>query len=122
MIGAAVGFYLKSPYFLLFVLFLMGAQSTFFGPIKYGILPEQLHEDELIGGNGIIESGTFVSILLGTILGGLLILSADGRTMISAMILVIAIIGWLTSFYIPRTRPADPALAINYNFISELRL
>ncbi len=119
MIGAGVGFYLESPYFLLFVLFLMGTQSTFFGPIKYGILPEQLKQDELIAGNGIIESGTFVAILFGTILGGLLILSADGRTMISAMILFVAISGWMASFYIPRTRPADPTLAINLNFISE---
>ncbi len=119
MIGAGIGFYFESPYFLLSVLFLMGTQSTFFGPIKYGILPEQLREDDLIGGNGIIESGTFIAILLGTIFGGLLILSDSGSTLISTMIVLVAISGWLISFQIPRTRPADPTLSVNYNFITE---
>ena len=73
MIMCAVGFYLQSVYFLLFVLFLMGAQSTFFGPIKYSLLPEHLRDDELISGNGLIEGGTFLSILLGTMFGGLII-------------------------------------------------
>ena len=61
MIGAAVGFFLNSPYVLMFILFLMGAQSAFFGPLKYGILPDQLQQDELISGNGLIEAGTFVA-------------------------------------------------------------
>ena len=69
MIGATIGFMMESVGFLMTVLFLMGTQSTFFGPIKYGILPEKIEQDELIGGNGLIEAGTFVSILIGTIWG-----------------------------------------------------
>ena len=59
MLGAAVAFYLDSVYALITLLFLMGAQSSLFGPVKYGILPQHLREDELVGGNGLIESGTF---------------------------------------------------------------
>ena len=64
MIGTAIGFYLQSVSFLMIMLFLMGTQSTFFGPLKYAILPDHLHKDELIGGNGLIEAATFLAILL----------------------------------------------------------
>ena len=67
---AAVGFYLQNINFLLFVLFLMGTQSSFFGPLKYGILPQLLRKNELIGGNALIETGTFLAILVGTMYGG----------------------------------------------------
>ena len=70
MVIAVAGFVLSSLACLLFALFLMGAQSTLFGPLKYAILPQHLHEDEMIGGNALIETGTFLAILLGTILGG----------------------------------------------------
>src|ERR1700722_15122837 len=78
MVFAAIGFAAHSPYFLLFVLFCMGVHSTFFGPIKYALLPQHLEEDELLSGNAYIESGTFLAILLGTILGGALILQSGG--------------------------------------------
>lgn len=99
MIGAAVGFYIDSINFLLFILFLMGTQSAFFGPVKYGILPDQLVEKELVGGNALIQTGTFVSILVGTILGGLLILTDNGAIAISTLVIGVAIIGWVCSFY-----------------------
>ncbi|MCF6317777.1 MAG: MFS transporter, partial [Proteobacteria bacterium] len=73
MLIATLGFYLNSIPLLLTVLFLMGSQSSLFGPVKYGYLPQHLSKDELVGGNGLIESSTFLSILLGTILGGILI-------------------------------------------------
>ena len=73
MVLAATGFWLQSVPFLLGVLFLMGAQSALFGPIKYSILPQHLHPDELIGGNALVEAGTFLTILIGTLVGGILI-------------------------------------------------
>lgn len=119
MIGATVGFYMESVWILMAILFLMGTQSTFFGPIKYGILPEKIEEDELIGGNGLIEAGTFVSILVGTLVGGLLILAENGILMISGIVIFIAILGWVSSFYIPEGQPAAPRLKVNYNFLKE---
>ena len=102
MIGATVGFYMGNIWFLMTILFLMGAQSTFFGPIKYGILPEKIEEDELIGGNGLIEAGTFISILIGTLVGGLLILAENGIPMISGMVILIAILGLGEQFLHPK--------------------
>jgi acyl-[acyl-carrier-protein]-phospholipid O-acyltransferase/long-chain-fatty-acid--[acyl-carrier-protein] ligase len=119
MIGATIGFYLESVGFLMTILFLMGTQSTFFGPIKYGILPEKIEEDELIGGNGLIEAGTFISILVGTLIGGLLILTENGILMISSMVILVAILGWVSSFYIPKGQAASPELRVDYNFLKE---
>ncbi len=119
MLAAAVGFYLQSVAFLMTVLFLMGTQSSFFGPIKYGILPDQLHEDELIGGNALIEAGTFVAILIGTILGGLLILAEGGITWVSGMVIGVAVIGWISSLSIPSTGAAAPDITVRYNVFTE---
>ena len=115
----ALGLALGSTYFLLAVLFLMGAQSTFFGPIKYSILPAALREDELIGGNALVEAGTFLAILVGTIAGGLLISLDSGIAIVGATVLGLAIAGWLGSLGIPRAEPPQPELAINRNFLTE---
>ena len=115
MAGAAIGFYLGNLYFLMVILFLMGAQSTFFGPIKYSILPQHLNEDELIAGNGLIQMGTFLSILTGTILGGISILSDGGDTLVSFLIIGIAAAGWLASCAIPKTTPVNPNLKLSAN-------
>jgi acyl-[acyl-carrier-protein]-phospholipid O-acyltransferase / long-chain-fatty-acid--[acyl-carrier-protein] ligase len=115
----AIGLHLGDPYLLLGVLFLMGAQSAFFGPVKYGILPNHLAENELVGGNGLIEAGTFLAILVGTIAGGLLILRADGIAIVSVVLLVLAIAGWLASRSIPVAEPDMPDLKINPNVIAE---
>ncbi|KOR31245.1 2-acyl-glycerophospho-ethanolamine acyltransferase [Achromatium sp. WMS2] len=118
MLAAALGFYLDNLYFLLTVLFLMGTQSAFFGPIKYGILPDHLDEHELLGGNALIETTTFLAILTGAILGGLLILNRDyGILAISASVVAVAILGWITSLFIPTTTPAVPNLKVGYNII-----
>lgn len=119
MVLAIIGFYLKNTYFLMFVLFALGVQATFFGPLKYAILPEHLHENELIAGNGLIEAGTFIAILFGTILGGALILQKNGEYVISAIIMLVAIVGWCSSLFIPKTNNYQAKLKINYNFISE---
>lgn len=121
MVFATVGFYFQNTYFLMFVLFALGTQATFFGPLKYAILPEHLHENELIAGNGLIEAGTFISILFGTILGGALILQKNGEYVISAIIMLVALAGWCSSLFIPRANTHQAELKINYNFISETK-
>ena len=103
---ASIALYQQNTYFLLGILFLLGAQSAFFGPLKYSILPDHLRTDELIGGNGLIEMGTFTSILLGTITGGLLIRTDIGLGLVSSLLIVCAISGWLASRFIPISMPA----------------
>ncbi len=119
MIACAVGFYLQSVYFLLVILFLMGVQSTFFGPIKYSLLPEHLKDDELISGNGLIEGGTFLSILLGTIFGGLIIRTEYGVEVLSLCVVGFSIIGWISSRSIPKAPIGDPKLKIGWNIVAE---
>lgn len=116
---AAIGFYTAQPYYLLGVLFLMGTQSAFFGPLKYSILPSHLHQDELIGGNALIEGGTFLAILIGTIAGGLIILTDNGVALISVGILALALLGWGSSFMIPRSQAAAPDLKISANILGQ---
>lgn len=119
MLGAALGFFWQHTGLLMLILFLMGTQSAFFGPLKYGILPDQLAENELIGGNALIDSSTFVAILLGTICGGLLIMAEGGPLIISVIVIAVAALGLFASFSIPPTQPADASLKIHYNFLLE---
>lgn len=116
---AAAGLYWQNTAYLMGVLFLIGTQATFFGPVKYAILPDQLREDELLPGNGLIEAGTFLGILIGTILGGILILANHGNALISTLLIAFALSGWMSSWFIPRIYSAAPKLKINYNFIQE---
>lgn len=116
---AALGFAVENYWMLLGVLFCAGTQAAFFGPLKYSILPEHLKESELIGGNALVEAGTFLAILLGTILGGVLILKAGGVTAISAIIIVVALFGWIASRSIPKAGRGSPGLKVNFNFIAE---
>lgn len=122
MLLATAGFALAGNGFVafeLFVLLLLGVQATFFGPVKYGILPDLLAPEELMGGNALIEAGTFVAILLGTIAGGLLILAPYGKTIVSAALLLFALGGWCASLFIPRAGRAAPDLRINPNIWAE---
>ncbi len=119
MILAAIGYLAESLGLLMTVLFLMGTQSTFFGPLKYGILPDHLRENELIGGNALIEAGTFLAILFGTIVGSQLVLAEGGVAWISAIVITLALVGWAGSWFIPRSAPAAPDLRINPNFLAE---
>lgn len=114
MTVAALGFYFNNIPLLLFVLFLMGFQSSLFGPVKYGYLPQHLHKDELVGGNGLIESSTFLSILIGTILGGLLI-ALDSIYPIAISILCIATAGFISSQFIPKTPASSPEIKLSFN-------
>ncbi|HEX3971794.1 MAG TPA: MFS transporter [Stellaceae bacterium] len=101
------------------ILFLLGIQAAFFGPVKYGILPELLTPEELLPGNAVIEAGSFLAILIGTIAGGLLILMKDGPTIVSATLLTCAIGGWIASLCIPRTESGASNLRINPNIVAE---
>ena len=114
MLTAAAGFVLGNVWFLMTVLFLMGAQSAFFGPLKYGILPEQLGSDELIGGNAWVQGATFIAILLGTLFGKL-VLEDEGVVIVSALVVTMAVLGWLASRFIPSTGVAAPELKVDYN-------
>jgi len=114
MIAAGVGFLAGSVWFLMLVLFLMGTQSAYFGPIKFGILPEQLEPEELIGGNAWVQTGTFIAILLGTI-AGTLVLERNGLYLVSGLVVVMAILGWVASRHIPSTGEAAPELVVDYN-------
>jgi 1-acyl-sn-glycerol-3-phosphate acyltransferase len=120
MVLATLGFWLDSLPLLLSVLFLLGFQSTMFGPIKYGIIPQVLHERELIGGNALVEMGTFVAILAGTIAGPLLMgIDTDWPVWVSAAAVLIAVTGYLTSRSIPTAEAVAPELKISWNFIGE---
>ena len=120
MICAAVGLYLRSVPFLIGVLFLMGTQSALFGPVKYGILPQLLGDDELIGGNGLVGMGTFLAILLGTMAGGLLVGIPDGGTIAVGMIVVtVPCMGYWVSRSIPPVPTVDPGLKVNWNALTE---
>jgi len=118
---AAVGFLLHSALLLFAVLFLMGVHSTLFGPIKYAILPQALRESELVGGNGLVEMGTSMAILLGMLLGGSLIEAAGPQGPLYAAIAVvtIAILGYMVCRAIPPAPPVAPDLKFNWNFFSE---
>ena len=116
---AAWGFWLGDAYVLIGILFLMGVQSAFFGPVKYAILPQHLDETELIGGNALIEGGTFLAILVGTIAGGLLIRTGAGTMVVSVGLVGVACLGWLGSLGIPRAPAADTGLRLNPNMMAE---
>jgi 1-acyl-sn-glycerol-3-phosphate acyltransferase len=124
MAVAAWGFYAHHATLLLVVLFLMGMHSTMFGPIKYSILPQALEPRELVGGNGLVETGTALSILFGMMLGGSLMLVPDrGPALASIAVLVIALVGYAASRAIPPAPATAPELKINWNIATEtLRL
>nr|MBF0098990.1 MFS transporter [Magnetococcales bacterium] len=114
-----LGFVWHSIEILFAGLFLLGTHSSFFGPIKYAILPQHLQENELVGGNALIEAGTFVAILLGTLLGGVLAAMSDPGDRITMTGLLIAISGYLASRVIPSAPAPEPDLRINYHFFQE---
>ena len=119
MLGAAYAFYIGAIYALIALLFLMGMQSTFFGPAKYSYIPQHLDDTELVAGNALVQSGTFIAILIGTMVGGILIAHDDGRQWVAIVIVVLALLGYLSSRYIPHTPSLEPDLKINWNILSE---
>ncbi len=129
---AVVGFYTQSIVFLYFVLFLMGAQSAMFAPIKYSVIPQYLHRDELMGGNGLVQASTFLAIIVGTILGNELILREqgelidlylvsfrmpiDGVALISAAVVGIAVCGLVASLFAPSAPPSEAHGPVDWVF------
>lgn len=119
LIGGA-GFVLHSAPLLYVCTFLMGVHSTVFGPVKYAYLPQHLEASELVGGNGLVEMGTFVAILIGTIVGGAAAGAVEHRAMVlAAACLAFAIIGRVVSSFIPKSNASQPDLRINWNPVSE---
>ncbi len=101
---------------LLLCTFLMGLHSTLFGPVKFAYLPQVLRPDEIVGGNGLVEMGTFVAILLGTMVAGVLIQAwASGPAVVAGVCVGVALAGWVASFFIPSTAPSDPGLRLSAN-------
>jgi len=112
---AGLGLYMQNLEMLFVSLFLLGLQSAFFGPVKYAILPQHLPRNELVGGNALIESGTFIAILSGTIMGGLLAATDSATLAIICVGLFIAFTGYLASRHIPSAPPPEPLLCISFN-------
>ena len=114
---AGWGFLRGSLATLMAVLFLMGLHSTFLGPLKYAILPQHLRHDELIAGNALIEAGTFLAILIGTIFGGSLVLSDGGIVSVLGLLAALSIVGLIASFAIPAAPSAAPDLRVGFNIV-----
>ena len=120
MVVGAIGFYRQDLVLLFLALGLMGVHSTLFGPVKYAILPQHLRPEELVGGNGLVEMGTFVAILLGEIVGGLVIaIKPNGPIIAGAVAIAIAVAGYVVSRSIPITPAVAPELKINWNPFTE---
>ncbi|HEU4620805.1 MAG TPA: MFS transporter [Burkholderiaceae bacterium] len=120
MVLAAIGFAMHMAWVLYFCVFLMGLHSTLFGPVKYAYLPQHLDTAELTGGNGLVEMGTFVAILLGTIAGGVLVsLGEHAALVVGTVVIVIAMAGRVAAHFIPRSPSADPQLRIRWNPLTE---
>jgi 1-acyl-sn-glycerol-3-phosphate acyltransferase len=117
---AAWGFVTHNVPVLLGCVFLMGLHSTLFGPVKFAYLPQHLDERELTGGNGMVEMGTFVSILLGNVAGGLLIAMPEvGATWVAVACVALAVLGRVLSQAVPVSPSTDPGLRINWNPVTE---
>ena len=122
MLLGAIGFITESYGVLLLLLFLMGTQSAFFGPVKYALLPQQLNEKELVPGNALVEAGTFIAILVGT-LGAGLIASADNAKYLAAFCVVIfAVLGYLSSRFIPFASAGAPDIQFKWQPYKQTKL
>lgn len=117
---AAVAIVMGNVWMMMLLLFLMGLQSSLFGPVKFALLPQQLDDDELVGGNALVEMGTFIAILVGTITAGIFFDFEQGLYWIAGGIVVFALLGFFSSQYIPKASANDPELKINWNPFSEM--
>ncbi|MEP6825824.1 MAG: MFS transporter, partial [Ramlibacter sp.] len=120
MLVAAWGFWNDNVMALLLCTFLMGLHSTLFGPVKFALLPQVLSERELTGGNGMVEMGTFVAILLGNVVGGLIVAIPEvGRQDVAIAGVLLAVVGRVIAQFIPPAPATDPGLKVNFNPVSE---
>lgn len=117
---AAAGWMTHTLWLLVAAVVGMGVHSTLFGPVKYAYLPQQLKPEELVGGNGLIEMGTFVGILFGEILGAVLIVHKPlGVELVAGATIAVAVFGLIASYRVPRTPAPEPDLKISINFVAE---
>ena len=120
MVFGAIGLFLRSLELLLVALFLSGTQSALFGPVKYAILPQHLREEELVGGNALVETGTSIAILVGLVVGGWLVARPGwGVAGVAATTIAISAAALALSRRIPRAAPPDPGLRFNWNPVTE---
>ncbi len=120
MAVAAVGFWLQSSAVLIGALFFMGLQSALFSPAKYALIPQHLRPAELVGGNALVETGTFVAILIGTVIGGALAgFGEAGVAAVAAGVVVLAAAGWIASLRIPPAPAPAPDLRVDWNFLTQ---
>src|SRR5262245_4766809 len=125
MFGAAAALYSGHIPTLLGLIFLLGVLATIFGPLKYSLMPQHLRQSELVGGNALVDSGTFLAILIGTIMGGLLVPTPEdagtatgphhANIVASIAMVLVAVATYLFSRSIPRAEATDPNLKINFN-------
>ena len=104
---------------MLTVLFLLGVQSTFFGPLKYAVLPQHLHESELVGGNAQIEMGTFVAILLGTIAGGMVAAMSNVGVVLSVLVVAVSVTGLISAMFVPPAPASGSTVTVSWNLWKE---
>lgn len=119
MVIATVGFATHSFITLMIVVFGMGMHSTLFGPIKYSIIPQHMGENELVSANALVESGTFAAILLGTLLGGVLSGIENGGVIAGSAAIVVAVIGYIFSRYIPTAPSLSPQMPFSFNLFAQ---
>ncbi|WP_165664097.1 MFS transporter [Metapseudomonas otitidis] len=123
MAVGALGFFFDNLWLLLAALFAMGTHSALFGPVKYSILPQTLREQELVGGNALVEMGTFLAILAGTIGAGIMMSAANYEPIVAGAILLTACLGYLASRGIPRAAATMPELKLEWNiFVQSWRI
>lgn len=121
MLAGFAALWYNQTWLMMLVLFAMGTQSAFFGPVKYSIIPQHLTTAELVGGNAQIEMGTFVAILIGTIAGSLMAGGAQPAVLVGCVVVVVAVTGWLCSRAVPVAEAKAPGLAIDFNPVREGR-
>ncbi|OBT20672.1 acyl-phosphate glycerol 3-phosphate acyltransferase [Vibrio tasmaniensis] len=117
----AIGFIYESYAILLLLLFLMGTQSAFFGPVKYALLPQQLKSKELVSGNALVETGTFLAILIGTLGAGIIASEENSKLIAAVCIVTFAVLGYLASYFIPEAPSNAPDLKVKWQPISLTR-
>ena len=119
MVVGAIGFAFDHLTLMLVALFAMGTHSALFGPVKYSIMPQALHDDELVGGNGLVEMGTFLAILAGTIGAGIMMSSTHYAPVVAVAIVAVAVLGYLASRSIPRAAASTPQLRLDWNIFTQ---
>ena len=119
MLLGALGVLLGNLPLMLAVLFAMGTQSALFGPVKYSILPQHLSEQELVGGNALVEMGTFLAILAGTIGAGIIMASSGYAHIVATSVVIVSVLGYLASRAIPAASAAMPQLKLDWNILRQ---